>query len=190
MPPVSFSRRWGAAVTLAVGAAVWLASGCERQAGAPPPTSRPSEAAVKPPDPSAVPVLSATAPAEPRAAVRRVIAYYFHRTLRCDTCLTIERYAREAVEVGYTDDLRAGGLEWHAVNIEEPENRHFEKDFALETQSLVLVEMGGDQVTRWKNLKNVWQLVENQMAFENYVWTELDAFRDGREAGSERSLRQ
>jgi hypothetical protein len=106
----------------------------------------------------------------------KVIVYYFHRTVRCPTCLAIEEQARKAVETGYEEELAAGKLEWHAVNIEEPGNEHFEDDFGLSTSSLVLVEMKGDEVVRWKDLAKVWELVHEEPAFQKYVWTEVTAF--------------
>lgn len=119
-----------------------------------------------------------TAVAEPTdiAPPTRIVAYYFHRTMRCPTCLSIEKQAREAIEVGYDDVLESGQLEWHAVNIESPGNEHFEQDFKLESSALVLVELAGDEVVRWKNLTSVWELVEDPPAFQAYVWTELADF--------------
>ncbi|UCF32542.1 MAG: hypothetical protein JSV78_09415 [Phycisphaerales bacterium] len=110
------------------------------------------------------------------AADTKFVAYYFHRTLRCPTCLAIEEQARNAVETGYLEELEAGKLEWHPVNIEEPGNEHFESDFELSTSSLVLVEMKGDEIVRWKNLEDVWELVHDGPAFQKYVWTELTTF--------------
>ena len=109
----------------------------------------------------------------------KVIAYYFHRTMRCPTCLSIEKQAREAVEAAYLEELEAGQLEWHAVNIEEEGNEHFESDFELSSSSLVIVEMHGDEVAAWKNLEQVWELVEDPLGFQEYVWNELMEFVPG-----------
>lgn len=106
----------------------------------------------------------------------KVVAYYFHRTMRCPTCLSIEEQAHEAIKAGYGQELRAGRLEWHAINIEAPGNEHFEQDFELETSSLILAEVVNDEVMRWKNLTSVWELVEDPPAFQEYVWTELADF--------------
>jgi hypothetical protein len=110
---------------------------------------------------------------------RKYIAHYFHRTIRCPTCLSIEKQSKEAIEGAYAGELSAGHLEWHAVNIEEVGNEHFEKDFELQSQSLVLVEMTGQQVTRWKLLPKVWELVENPYGFQEYVVTEVTVFLGG-----------
>lgn len=112
-------------------------------------------------------------------APRRFVAYYFHRTARCPTCLSIEEQSRAAIELGCGDELSAGRLEWHAANIEQPGNGHFEQDFDLRAQSLVLVETAGGRVTRWKLLPRVWELVEDPYAFQEYVMTEVALFLSG-----------
>lgn len=117
---------------------------------------------------------------EPAAAPpTHFTAYYFHRTLRCATCLSIERQSQAAIELAYDGDLSAGTLEWRAINIEEPGNEHFEQDFELQTQSLVLVESAGERVTRWKLLPRVWELVEDPDGFQQYVVREVALFIGG-----------
>lgn len=48
---------------------------------------------------------SAEKPAAPATAAKgkntQVIAYYFHGTIRCETCLKIEKHAREASRRGF-----------------------------------------------------------------------------------------
>ncbi len=114
-----------------------------------------------------------------QAQSNMIIAYYFHRTMRCATCLSIEKQSREAIELAYGSELSSGRLEWHAVNIEEPGNEHFEKDFELQTQSLVLVESISDRVARWKLLPKVWELVEDPYGFQEYVVSEVALFIGG-----------
>jgi hypothetical protein len=147
----------------------------------PAPPVTPAPVAEKPAAPAAVANAPAAKPA-PATASGTFIAYYFHRTMRCPTCLAIERNSKEAVEKGFVPDLKSGRLTWRAVNIEEPGNEHFEKDFELESSSLVLVEMSGDQVTRWKNLEEVWELVSAPPDLHEYVRTELAAFMAGGKA--------
>jgi hypothetical protein len=125
--------------------------------------------------PAPAPTSTAAAPADPP----KFVAYYFHRTVRCPTCLSIEKQAQAAIEEAYAPELSAGLLEWRPVNIEESGNAHFEADFALEAQSLVLVETAGGHVTRWKNLKRVWELVEDPLSFPVYVVDEIGVFLGG-----------
>lgn len=109
----------------------------------------------------------------------RVIAYYFHRTMRCPACLSIEAQARDAINEGYADALASNRLEWRPVNVEEEGNAHFESDFELSGSSLVIVEMLDDRVARWKNLERVWELEEDPPGFQEYVWTELMEYLPG-----------
>lgn len=107
---------------------------------------------------------------------QRVIAYYFHRTARCPSCLAIEDFSWRAIEAGCLDALGEGRLEWRPTNVDEPENRHFQEDFRLVTQSLVLARVKGEAVIEWKNLTRVWELLDNPGAFEEYVQREVAAY--------------
>ncbi|HRX86088.1 MAG TPA: nitrophenyl compound nitroreductase subunit ArsF family protein [Phycisphaerae bacterium] len=109
----------------------------------------------------------ASAPApEPR---HTTIAYYFHSTQRCKTCLAIERQAHDALADAFAAELASGALEWHAVNTDEPANEHFVDDYALVASSLVLVDRQDDADASWINLDKVWDLVHDEPAFARYV---------------------
>lgn len=109
----------------------------------------------------------------------RVVVYYFRATARCSSCITIENYTREAIESGFPDALRDGRLQWLVVNVEEPGNGHFIRDYRLYTQSVVVVEIKGGKQTRWKNLEQVWNLLGDRVAFISYVQKEVGAYLKG-----------
>jgi hypothetical protein len=98
-----------------------------------------------------------------------IIVYYFHGTRRCKTCRAIEAYAKEAVEGKYGEQLESGQLKWNVVNTDEPDNKHFVEDFGLVSSSLVVVEMNGDEVTRYQILQDAWTLVRDKPRFIEYV---------------------
>jgi hypothetical protein len=106
----------------------------------------------------------------------KVIAYYFHGNYRCYTCTKIESYSREAIEAYFADDLKTGQLEFRPVNVDEPANRHFIQDYQLHTRSLVLTLYRNNQQQKWKNLKDVWQLVRDKDRFYQYVKSETEQF--------------
>jgi len=106
----------------------------------------------------------------------RVIAYYFHGTHRCTTCLTIERYSREAIEKYFSEEIREGILEFKALNVEDPENRHYIQDYQLYTKSLVLALYKDDKQLKWKNLSQVWSCVGDKEKFYQYVKDETERF--------------
>jgi len=116
-----------------------------------------------------VPAAAATPAASPG-----VLVYYFHATVRCATCRTIEAYAQETVTSKFASDLEARRLEWRAVNVDEPANRHFIRDFQLYTRSVVVVDAKNPK--RYKVLDRVWQLVRDKPAFQVYVEQEIRAF--------------
>jgi hypothetical protein len=106
----------------------------------------------------------------------KVIAYYFHGTNRCATCLTIERYSREAIEKYFSQEIREGTLEFKPLNVDEPENRHYIQDYQLYTRSLVLALYKDDKQLKWKNLSEVWAYVKDKERFYQYVKDETERF--------------
>lgn len=99
----------------------------------------------------------------------KVLAYYFHNTKRCKTCLKIERLAKEALDEWCADAMSNGELEWQAVNMEEPPNEHFVEDYQLVASSLVLVDIRNGEQHDWINMEKVWDLVNDEPAFKDYV---------------------
>jgi hypothetical protein len=106
----------------------------------------------------------------------KVIAYYFHVTVRCQTCRAIEAYSKEAIERGFAGDLKSGAIEWRLVNVQLPENRHYIQDYRLFTRSLVLVKVRNGKQVEWRNLDKVWELVGDKAQFEKYVQTNVKAY--------------
>jgi len=111
---------------------------------------------------------------EPKVFNSKVIAYYFHGTHRCSTCLAIERYSREAIEKYFTKELREGKLEFKPINVEKQENRHFVKDYQLYTRSLIITLHKGDKQMKWKNLTEVWFYVRDKEKFFQYIKEEVE----------------
>lgn len=120
--------------------------------------------------PKATTAVAATPSVSPRTLV-----YYFHATTRCATCRTIEAYAHETVTGAFGADLVARRLEWQAVNVDEPANQHFIRDFRLYTRSVVVVDAKDPR--RYKVLDRVWQLVRDKATFQKYVEQEIRAFQ-------------
>jgi hypothetical protein len=129
-------------------------------------------------EPATDKTVTAKPPADESAAKeqRTVIAYYFRGSTRCYSCETIENYAHGAIEAGFSDALKDRRLQWKVVNVEEPGNEHFIKDYQLYSQSVVLVELCDGKQTKWKNLEQVWLLLGDKSAFTRYVQEEVRLF--------------
>jgi len=131
------------------------------------------------PAPTAVAVEKSSAAADPRS----VVAYSFHGTLRCSTCLLVEQGAEKAIRETFPNELNDGSLAWRSVNIRLPENRHFAADFQVASWALVLVDYRGVAAGKWKNLPLAGELVRADAdIFRRYVTAEVRAFLDNPKA--------
>ena len=141
---------------------IFMAPGCRKQ----------KESAHSPPT-QAAGVVDSNEGNNQQQSPNIIIAYYFHRTVRCSTCLAIEALARETIEGQFKDSIDKGTLIWLPVNMEESGSEEFVKKFELDAPSLVVAEVGDGEHVRWKKLDKVWKLVDDRNAFMDYVRTEI-----------------
>jgi hypothetical protein len=109
----------------------------------------------------------------------KVIAYYFHGTVRCPTCYKLEQYSKEAIESNFKDALASGKLEFKVVNVEDKRNEHFVNDYQLYTKSLVISLIENGKEVKSKNLTKIWDYVGNKQKFFEYVTSEINGFLKG-----------
>ena len=109
----------------------------------------------------------------------KVIAYYFHGSMRCPTCHRLEQYSKEVIETNFKDALASGKLEFRAVNVEDKENEHYNNDYQLYTKSLILSLVKDGKQIKWKNLDKIWEYVGDRQKFFKYVTDEIDSFLKG-----------
>jgi hypothetical protein len=105
-----------------------------------------------------------------------LVATYFHNTFRCPTCKHIEEYSARAIENNFPEEMKNGRLVWRVINVDEPENQHYNKDYQLFTKSLIISEIKDGKETRWKNLEKVWTYVRDEEKFEQYITSEINAW--------------
>jgi hypothetical protein len=75
----------------------------------------------------------------------------------------------------FDPQLKTDQLEWQSVNVEQPGNEHLFDDYKLITWSLVLVTYKNGKQTDYRNLGDVWTLVNNEPAFRSYVKSAIQA---------------
>ncbi len=102
--------------------------------------------------------------------------YYLHGNIRCPTCRTIEATAREAVETGFAEQLANGHLEWQVINYESPGNEHYTTDYEVVAPTVVMAEFAGGQQKKWKAIPEVWDVVNDRVAFLDLVHNRLNEF--------------
>ena len=111
---------------------------------------------------------------------RRIVATYFHGDVRCPTCKKLEADARAAVEGAFARELADGRVVFTTVNVDRPENAHFNEDYKLVTRSLVITEEVGGKIVRWVNLEKIWQHVRDEVAYRDYVVGAVRNYLDGK----------
>jgi hypothetical protein len=72
-----------------------------------------------------------------------VEVYYFHRTIRCVTCKTVEAEARKNIEMLYADQVKTGKISFTALNLEEATGKTVGEKLGVNSQTLLIVK--GDQ---------------------------------------------
>lgn len=120
-------------------------------------------------------------PASVDISGRSVVAYYFHGTRRCPTCIKIEKYTKESIVDGFPELIESGRLQFLVINVDEAENRHFIDDYRLTTKSVVISDRMDGMETRWKNLNLVWEYVGEKDTFVDYIRRETSAYLGGLE---------
>ncbi len=113
------------------------------------------------------------------AETERVMAYYFHRTIRCETCLRIEKQAHEVITNRFAFEVAAERLVFKPVNYEQPENAHFREDYELGGPSLVLVRQTGGKDVERKVLGQTWDFAHIPPRLDLYIEEETRKFLEG-----------
>lgn len=122
------------------------------------------------------PAPAVPAPSEQVAQTNQVIAYYFHATIRCETCLKIEKQAHELIQSRFAAQLTSGRIVFKSVNYEQPDNLHFLQDYKLPCPSLVLVRQKNGKDQEWKLLGQTWDFVHIPAKLDQYIEEETSKF--------------
>ncbi|MDD3371290.1 MAG: nitrophenyl compound nitroreductase subunit ArsF family protein [Alphaproteobacteria bacterium] len=109
----------------------------------------------------------------------KVVVYYFHGNFRCWKCKKIEALTTEAVNSGFAQEIEKGRVALNVINMDDPGNAHYVRDYQLVTRSVVLARFEGDTQKDWKRLDNVWGLLDNDAALVKFVQDETSAMLKG-----------
>jgi len=99
----------------------------------------------------------------------KVEVFLFHATQRCPTCIRIGQLANATVEERFSEQLRAGRIEFREINIDFPENKELAEKFQAGGSALFInaIRNGQDNI---KEDTMVWQLAGGDATkFKNYL---------------------
>lgn len=105
-----------------------------------------------------------------------VTLYYFHGTIRCQTCLDMESNAKKVLETYFSSRVENGTLRWQVVNIDLPENYHYVDEYIIMYNTLVIQSYKNDEAGEWKELWEAWDLSEKGERYIQYVRDEVASF--------------
>lgn len=102
-----------------------------------------------------------------------LVVWYFHGTMRCPTCQTIEALAHEVVQADFAQQLASGRIVWKTANYEKPMYSALAQKMQVRMPVVALARMKGDQLVESKTLEEVWGLVQDKSAFRNFLVKEI-----------------
>ncbi len=106
----------------------------------------------------------------------KTIIYYFHSSIRCETCNKLEDFTKNAVMKYFSKEIDGAIIELKIINIDDKENEHFIKDYDLYMQAVILSKIVDDKEIMNKNLDKIWDLVENKEKYYLYIEQEIKEF--------------
>lgn len=124
----------------------------------------------------AVATAATAAPSQGPQPAATVDATYFRYEYRCHSCVKLERWAAQAIQVGLKDSIKTGRLKWGTMDMESKQGAALVDKIGLMNKNVVLMEMRGGKMIRSKELTNTWKLLRDSTAFANYVKGETMAF--------------
>lgn len=93
-----------------------------------------------------------------------LFVYYFHGNKRCMTCNRIEELTKQALQAKFAGQLADGKVVFRSVNLDEPANEHFIKDFQLAAKTVVMQKDG-----KFEKFDEVWDLAGEPAKFTGYI---------------------
>jgi len=101
---------------------------------------------------------------------------YFHATIRCHACLTIEEYTSNILKTRFQNEMDNGLFKFKSIDFLEEENEHYQQDYHIDTQSLILSKKEDGKEIEWKNLDKIWDYYYDFNKFEKYITEEINQF--------------
>ncbi len=113
-----------------------------------------------------------------------VTVYYFHRTIRCETCLKAEAFADTLVHTELAPEGERRELAWIVLNIDEERYAPVAEAYDVGPFALVISARSEGDEFYWKNVESIGDLVPYRGLFDEHVLGEL-RYALGLRAGGE-----
>lgn len=106
-------------------------------------------------------------------SVDKIEVYYFHRTQRCYSCLTLGQYIKETIEQKFSEEIKNGKIDFREINIDLPENKDVARKFQASGSSLFIntIKDGRDNIGQDTT---VWRLLKDKSQFQNHLINKIN----------------
>ena len=105
----------------------------------------------------------------PDTSAATVVVTYFTTDVRCDSCRTIEKLSRQAIEQGFPSEIASGKVVFRMLNTDRAANEHFLDDYEIANKTVIVSHQKNGKETEWQNRQDVWLLLEEPDEFLAYV---------------------
>jgi hypothetical protein len=100
----------------------------------------------------------------------KVEVYYFHYSRRCNTCVSVENNAKQAMETLYANELKNGTYLFQSVNLDEESSKALADKLKIGGQTLMVVsgtksiDITDKAFLNAKNTEKMQELVKNAVS--------------------------
>lgn len=118
-----------------------------------------------------------------------LVAYYFHRTFRCETCILMEHYVRDVIDDDFAAETAQGRLRFKAFDYEDPANLDLVETYGLGDGPVLMLskQCQGDELDH-KELAAIWGRMEDPIGLLDLLRVEIAAALDTLGQGAQASL--
>jgi hypothetical protein len=101
---------------------------------------------------------------------------YYHGTIRCHTCLTIEQFSAMTMQSAFAKSISAGSVAWKSEDYEAENDTAAVRKYGLENQALIISKHVRGIETDWKLLPKIWDYAGDYDKFRKYVIRSIESF--------------
>ena len=155
----------GSIFVLGVGVMVALGTGCDC------PCSQSDTCSLVPRAPSSHASLVRDA-----GRVEPVVVYYFHRTIRCVSCVRAEQWLDALLHERFAAAMAEGRLVLLILNVDEEANRHFAEEFDVQSSALWITQAVPGHTDRRTLAGEIWTRAHDKAVFDTYVGELVESY--------------
>ena len=106
-----------------------------------------------------------------------IVVYYMHASFRCVTCNMVESMGEEIVRTEFADAVKAGDIEWKAVNYQE--NDILADRYNVGGNMIIVAKFRDGNEVESRRLDRVMELANNRSEFMAYVRIAIQELLEG-----------